>query len=65
MVQRGEQKGMFQFGGSTIILLFKEGTVEIDSEIEKNTTLGRETIMRMGEKVGESFKKKTDFADFL
>jgi len=47
MVLRGEEKGMFQFGGSTIILLFTEGAVTIDSAIIKNTELGRETIMRM------------------
>jgi phosphatidylserine decarboxylase len=54
MVQRGEEKGMFRFGGSTIILLFTEGAIKIDNVIEKNTELGRETIMRMGEKVGEA-----------
>jgi phosphatidylserine decarboxylase len=54
MVQRSEEKGMFRFGGSTILLLFTEGAVTIDSAIIKNTELGRETIMRMGEKVGEA-----------
>jgi phosphatidylserine decarboxylase len=54
VVQRGEEKGMFQFGGSTIILLFTEGAVAVDSAIEKNTALNKETIMRMGEKIGEA-----------
>jgi phosphatidylserine decarboxylase len=53
-VLRGEEKGMFQFGGSTIILLFTEGAVDVDNVIEKNTVLNRETIMRMGERIGES-----------
>jgi phosphatidylserine decarboxylase len=52
-ILRGEEKGMFRFGGSTIILLFTKDAVRIDSVIEKNTELNRETIMRMGEKVGE------------
>jgi len=64
-VLRGEEKGMFGFGGSTIILLFTEDAVRIDGKIEENTALNRETIVRMGEKVGESLTKKSDFADFL
>jgi phosphatidylserine decarboxylase len=57
-VLRGEEKGMFQFGGSTIILLFTEGAVDVDNVIEKNTALNRETIMRMGERIGERGQEK-------
>ena len=55
-VLRGEEKGMFRFGGSTVILLFTKDAVAVDSKIMKNTALNRETIVRMGEKVGESNK---------
>ena len=34
---KGEEKGMFEFGGSTIVLLVKENTVNIDEEILQNT----------------------------
>jgi len=53
IVLRGEEKGMFKFGGSTIILLFVENAVTVDGKIMKNTALNRETIVRMGEKIGE------------
>jgi len=53
-VLRGEEKGMFQFGGSTIILLFSRGAVAIDEKIMENTALNRETIVRMGERIGDS-----------
>ncbi len=48
MFCRGEEKGRFEFGGSTIVLLFKKGTVLID---EKFTDF-KETPVLMGEKIG-------------
>ena len=52
-ILRAEEKGMFQFGGSTIILIFKKDTITVDSEIVENTMQNKETIIRMGEKIGE------------
>lgn len=51
-IRRGQEKGMFEFGGSTIVLLFKENAVVPDSDILKNTAEGFETIVKMGEKIG-------------
>lgn len=51
-VYRGEEKGYFQFGGSTIVLLFKENTIEIDNDILKNSKGNIETIVKYGEKIG-------------
>ena len=51
-VIRGEEKGMFQFGGSTIILLFRKDIVEIEATIYENTMQNKESIVRMGCKVG-------------
>jgi len=52
-VKRGEEKGMFEFGGSTIVMLFQQGEVEIDKAIFENTQNNKETIVKMGNKVGE------------
>jgi len=52
-VKRGDEKGMFQFGGSTIILLFQSGVVKIDETIFKNTLDNKETIVKMGDVIGE------------
>ena len=49
---RGEEKGYFEFGGSTIIQLFKKGSIQIDNDILEYSEKGIETIVRMGEKVG-------------
>lgn len=55
---RGEEKGYFEFGGSTIIVLLKKGVAEIDSEIFENTQNGCETIVKYGERIGRSAEKK-------
>ncbi len=49
--KRGEEKGMFLFGGSTIILLLSKA--KIFKEITDNTKLGYETIVKMGDRIGD------------
>lgn len=53
---RGEEKGMFEFGGSTICLLIEDGKVEIDEDLIKNTLEGYETAVCMGERIGIKIK---------
>jgi phosphatidylserine decarboxylase len=53
-VERGEEKGMFEFGGSTIVMLFQEGAVAVDNTIFMNTLKDKETSVRMGETVGRA-----------
>ena len=50
--KRGEEKGMFEYGGSTIVLLTKKDYVKIDMDILENTADGFETKIQMGEKIG-------------
>jgi len=57
---KGDEKGYFEFGGSTVILLLKEGTVEIDKDIIRNSAEGIETQVSLGEKIGVKGKKKSD-----
>lgn len=49
---RGEEKGYFEFGGSTVIQLFKKGVVKLDSDIEEYSLKQIETLVKLGEKVG-------------
>lgn len=49
---RGEEKGKFEFGGSTIILLLQKDVAKIDEELIKNTENDDETIVRCGERIG-------------
>lgn len=52
---RGEEKGYFEFGGSTVILLLKPGAAKIDDDIAEYSGRGIETIVRYGEKIGGKF----------
>lgn len=49
--KRGEEKGYFLYGGSTIVIIVKENILEIDEDILKNSSDGIETKVRQGEKV--------------
>lgn len=51
-VRKGQEKGCFAFGGSTIILMTQEGRVLPDEDILKNSAKGIETSVRLGERVG-------------
>ena len=53
-VQRGEEKGYFAFGGSTVTLCLQKGRAVIDPDILKNSTAGVETKVRMGERIGRA-----------
>lgn len=56
-VFRGQEKGYFSFGGSSILLLFQPGAVSIDKDIMRNTALDVETRVRMGEAIGQVMEK--------
>lgn len=55
-VKRGDEKGMFEFGGSTVILCFQKDRVKIDSDILNNSKHFYETKVRYGEKIGIACK---------
>ena len=51
--KRGEEKGYFLFGGSTIIIMTKKDILEIDEDILKNSEKGIETKVKQGEKIAK------------
>ena len=55
--KKGEEKGYFEFGGSTIILFVKNNIINIDNDILLNSTLNKETIVSCGERIGTKIKK--------
>jgi phosphatidylserine decarboxylase len=52
-VNKGEEKGYFNFGGSTVVLLFEKSKIHIDEDLLINTAKGYETTVKMGERIGE------------
>lgn len=53
-VRRGDEKGYFEFGGSTIILLLEKDRVRVCKDLFENTKKGFETKVKQGEILGES-----------
>ncbi|MBR2284232.1 MAG: phosphatidylserine decarboxylase [Ruminococcus sp.] len=54
-VRRGEEKGMFMFGGSTIIVLAERNMISIDSDIVRNSAEDTETVVKYGERIGVKY----------
>lgn len=50
--KRGDEKGYFEFGGSTIVLLFKSD-IKFDDDIIKANAEGLEISVKAGERIGE------------
>ena len=51
--KRGDEKGYFLFGGSTIVIIVKENVLEIDQDILNNSSVSLETKIKQGEKVAK------------
>jgi len=47
----GQMSGNFAFGGSTIVMLFQEGTVELDGDLEFTSTFPVEQYLTQGARV--------------
>lgn len=52
IVKKGEEKGYFKFGGSTVVLLFEKDKIKIDDDLLINSSKGLETTIKMGEQIG-------------
>ena len=59
-IKKGDEKGYFEFGGSTIILLFKDGSVKFDDDLLENSRNHVETKISMGESIGKIFEISGD-----
>ena len=58
-VKKGEEKGYFKFGGSTVVLLFEKNKIRIDGDLLSNTLKGYETVIKEGERIGVSMINPT------
>ncbi|WP_334330771.1 phosphatidylserine decarboxylase [Candidatus Phytoplasma prunorum] len=56
--KKGQEKGFFAFGGSTIILLIKKNIVKFDDIFFKNTLNKCETKINIGEAIGKKRERK-------
>lgn len=52
MAERGKEKGFFEYGGSTIILLIKKDMVKLNQDLINNSQAGIESPVKMGQVIG-------------
>ena len=53
-IQRGAEKGRFEFGGSTVITLFQKDTVQPDPSLLTRTAVDQETPLQCGAVIGHT-----------
>lgn len=53
-VAKGEEKGVFKFGGSCVITLFQRGRIRFDADLVAQSAQQVETYARMGDRLGEA-----------
>ena len=51
---KGDEKGYFKFGGSTVVLVAKSGAIKYDADIVANSSAGLETRVLCGERIGSA-----------
>jgi phosphatidylserine decarboxylase len=53
-VERGQEKGYFQYGGSTVVVLFQRGRVRFDDDLVADSANGLEVAVKCGSRIGVS-----------
>jgi phosphatidylserine decarboxylase len=51
-LNKGEEMGYFQYGGSTVIAVFPKDAVQWDHDLKTNSEKSLETLVQMGERIG-------------
>jgi phosphatidylserine decarboxylase len=51
-VAKGEEKGLFKFGGSCVVTIFQPGKIKLDADLVEQGATGLEVYARMGERLG-------------
>uniref|UniRef100_UPI0020124CC8 phosphatidylserine decarboxylase n=1 Tax=Argonema antarcticum TaxID=2942763 RepID=UPI0020124CC8 len=51
-VTRGQEKGYFRLGGSTIVLLFEPGAIRFDDDLVADSEQGLEVQVKTGTRIG-------------
>ena len=51
---KGDERGYFKFGGSTVVIVTRAGALKFDDDIVKNSSEGVETLVKCGEKIAQA-----------
>jgi phosphatidylserine decarboxylase len=58
IVNKGQEKGYFQYGGSTLVLLFEPGAIAFDQDLIRDSAQNREVQVLAGSQLGTKSQKK-------
>jgi phosphatidylserine decarboxylase len=53
-VAKGEEKGLFKFGGSCVVTIFQKGKIRFDADLVEHSARQMEVYAKMGERLGEA-----------
>ena len=53
-VAKGDEKGLFAFGGSCVITLFQRGRIRFDADLVQQSAAYTELYAKMGDRLGEA-----------
>lgn len=53
-LQRADELGYFQFGGSTVVVLFEPGRIKFDEDLVSNSNEALETLVSVGMSIGHA-----------
>jgi phosphatidylserine decarboxylase len=53
-VERGQEKGCFRYGGSTVVLLFEAGKIAFDQDLVSDSAQGLEVAVLAGTSIGRA-----------
>lgn len=51
-VAKGDEKGLFKFGGSCVVTLFQRGRIRLEPDLVEHSAQHREVYARMGDRLG-------------
>jgi phosphatidylserine decarboxylase len=58
VVERGQEKGLFRFGGSAMVLLAEPGRLRFDEDLVRDSEAGIETLVRMGQPIAKRLSSR-------
>jgi phosphatidylserine decarboxylase len=53
-MKKGDEKGLFKFGGSCVVTIFQPGKIKFDADLVQHGAEGIEVYARMGESLGRA-----------
>jgi phosphatidylserine decarboxylase len=57
-LEKGADLGEFRHGGSSVVLMFREGVAQYDGDLKENSLLRIETFVKVGTQIARMAKKE-------